>query len=109
MEAQAAPNRRNFLDQLEGLLKTSVGGLVIASASVAITSSQSAASTTANRNRPAITERIEELSKQLGTVVPDAEISKAGPLLAWPNWHNWRNGWPNGWHNWRNWGNWHNY
>jgi hypothetical protein len=108
MDSQATLDRRHLLDHLQRLLKASVGGLVVASATVATNSAEASPSSTANRNRPAITQRIEEVRKQLGTAALAAETPDAGPLLAWGNWHNWRNGWPNGWHNWHNWGNWGN-
>jgi hypothetical protein len=105
MDSQASPNRSELLNHLQNLMKASVGGMVVASATVATAPAEASNSVKAHENKPAITERIQEIRKQIATTALDAEMPETGPLLAWGNWHNWRNGWGNGWHNW---GNWHN-
>jgi hypothetical protein len=105
MDSQTSPNRSELLNHLQQLMKASVGGMVVASATVAAPPVQAANSLAATGNNTAITQRVQEVRKQIKTATLDAEKSESGPLLAWGNWHNWRNGWGNGWHNW---GNWHN-
>jgi len=109
MESQSPLSHCNLLDRLQGLLKTSVGGLVIASATVATTPAPVEASTSSPTNRPTISQRVAEVRKQAAPAATHADSSVADSLLAWGNWNNWRNGWPNGWHNWHNWRNWGNY
>ncbi len=109
MDSNSTSKRSDLLKQLNTVIKASVGGMVVASATLAATPAQASVSVKSGNGRPAVKERVEEIRKQIGSAtVEKAPSEEGGPLYAWGNWHNWRNGWPNGWHNWHNWGNWGN-
>jgi hypothetical protein len=95
-EVKSAAKKR-----LGDLLKTAVGGLVVAAASLTTPAADAPA---APPDQAALEQRVQEVRKQ--SAVSNAPNNATEETLAafhnWGNhWHNWGN-WPN-WHNWHNW------
>ena len=116
MEQVNSEVRVHLKQKLLKLLKAApVAGLVLASASLSISTAD--ASLSRVQPRLSIEERVTNVRNQSGpqahpgqalpgTVLPGTGHESSETLLAWGNWHNWHNGWHNGWHNWHNWHNW---
>ena len=104
MDSVPLTTRSELLGRLQGALKAGVGGLVIASATIASAPAQAA--TDGRTDGASITERAEEIRQQIVAANPAASPDEPAALMEWGNWHNWHNGWHNGWHNWHNWHNW---
>jgi hypothetical protein len=88
--------RSQTKQRLRDLLKAAVGGVVVATATLA---TPAVASTPAG----SLAERVSELQKQ--SILTSAQGAIAQGAFGF---HNWGNHWHN-WGNWHNWHNWHNW
>jgi hypothetical protein len=86
--------------RLVALLKSAVGGVVIATATLAVPPTP--ASPAVDQAKTAIAEQISELRRQVAASEALDPTALGGHGPHWGNhWHNWNN-----WHNWHNWHNW---
>jgi hypothetical protein len=102
VEGQKPDDRAQTKRRLIDKLRITVGGLVVAAAS--LTTSHAAEASTATEQKPSIEERVTQLHEQLGAKLQE-ENETASMLAAF---HNWGNHWDK-WGNWHNWANWHNH
>jgi hypothetical protein len=89
--------RSQTKQRLYDLLKTAVGGMVVATATLFTPPAEAATPQTA------LAERVNELRKQ--NIVNSIPNNVAPSAFAF---HNWGNHWHN-WGDWHNWHNWHNH
>jgi len=81
------------------LLKATVGGLVVAAATL----NAPAARATTVSAQPSLAERVNELRKQLAE--PKSQGDQAESFVGFCNWGNHWDKWNNHWGNWHNWHN----
>lgn len=102
METKDDDDRCRTKKRLIDKLKSAIGGLVIATASLA-TPSAEASVAPETKQTPSLEERISQLPKQ--TIATTEHSDSLETMLAFGNWGNhWAN-----WQNWKNWANWHNH